>query len=105
MKFFISKFKHVEENEGNRRCFENEICKLGDRVNDEECQLTGVKCGANMVFIPTSIAMTNRCVQYCVCDNESMVADDKCIKRNALNLRHEDENQNITQEGMQKNVS
>lgn len=67
--------------------------------------MTGLKCGANMVFSPTSFAMTNRCFQYCVCDNESMVADDECIKRNALNLRHQDENQNITQEGMQKNVS
>lgn len=108
MKFFEVDYEDDYEDKDfviNQRCFENKACQLGEKIIDIGCQLTGIKCGINMVLSPTSIAINNQCVQYCVCDIEFMVEGNKCAKRNTFKTTSSTEYQNITQERTEENVS
>lgn len=106
MKFFEANYEEFENDifESRQKCFKNGTCELGEKISDRDCQLTGKKCGANMVFSPIGSTISGHCIQYCVCDNEFIVEDDKCL-RNASNLRYENENRNTLKQRMNKNVS
>lgn len=59
------------------KCLEKS-CKAGITVHDEGCQLTGEKCGKNMIFVVVNSIIHDgtqmmNCTQRCSCTNPDFV--------------------------------
>ncbi|VDN58778.1 unnamed protein product [Dracunculus medinensis] len=65
--------------------------RLGQRIYDKRCIISGQTCGINMVFEAINNVKNAYCIQKCVCDHYSKEKNGECIaKRNsecAKNLR------------------